>query len=274
METAQLFSQKRTSTVEAAADGSDTYVQHAGDRLIIETINFPQHQYSAELLTQSAECRLDLCGAFGAQHLFGRRIAGVGGIGACAAGSLVDRDFGAGGASSVDSCIEGDTVQPGIKRAIATERAEFEQGLDKGVLYDIFCFFTLPDDMHDAGKESILIAAHELPEGGGIALQGLLDQLNFVGHVASESVANKNVPARMERHDSPKEGRSLASAGAAPSLELGVWLDPAVLIFLPIPQVVKPVRRFEAFLLFSFIVRLHCSASLFSASAVEDLSLS
>ena len=244
MQAAQLVAHQCSSAVQAAADGPDTHFQHSGDRFVVESIDLAQHQHGAEFFAERVQRRLDLFGAFGAQHLFGRWSAGIGRISACATGRLIDRYFGASTAAAIHGGIEGDAIQPGIEGAVLAKGTEFEQRLDKSVLHDVLGFLPLSDHVHDAGEEPILIAAHELTEGGGIALQSLFDQLSFVRHVELESITTRSVSTRMEGHVDPQGGHVLVSSGAKPTLELGCWLDPAAVIFLPMALVVKLVCRF------------------------------
>ncbi len=123
------------------------------------------------------------------------------------------------------------------------EGTEFDQRLDERVLDNIFRLFTLSDHMHDAGKESILIAAHKLAEGGGIACQGLVDQLSFVGHVVPQFVANRMVRQEMEARGSPSEGPHADFFRCrTQSWGLGQWLIPAAVILPSNARVVKRLR--------------------------------
>ncbi len=184
----QLFTHQRASSMQAAADGTDRDIHDAGDCLVVESFHFAEHQNGAKFVAQPAQRCLDLLSAFGAEQVFRGWIAGIGGVIFPVAGGRVQRDFGTRLPLAIHGRVDGDPIEPGVEGTVAAKGTEFQQGLDKRVLHNIFGFFTLAHDMYDAREEAILIETHEVTEGGGVALKSLFDQLCFTRHVVRVSI--------------------------------------------------------------------------------------
>ena len=81
-----------------------------------------------------------------------------------------------------DGHVEGDPVEPGVKRAAAPERLQLKERLDEGLLDDVAGILGMADHVENRIEQPVLILQDQLPEGLRVALEGLVDQLGVVAH--------------------------------------------------------------------------------------------
>ena len=110
--------------------------------------------------------------------------------------------------------VEGDAVQPGVKRAVAPERVQLEERLDQRLLDDVAGVLGMADHVEDRIVQPVLILQDQLSEGLRLPLEGQVDQLGVVAHsrlTISDAPRGVEVPAGV-----PEGGRRSFSSCNCP----------------------------------------------------------
>lgn len=190
----QLFPHEGTRPVEPAADCADRHIENSGDRPVVETVHVAHHQHEPVFFGESAEGPLDFRRTFFAHQPIGRVDAGIGQFVAWERSDGIQGRFLSPSPLSIQGGVDGDAVEPSVKRAVLTEGVELEHGLDKRILRHVFCFLTTGDDVHQAGEQAILIATYQLTVGGRIAEERLFDELLVFVHRVENPSGRVGVP--------------------------------------------------------------------------------
>ena len=119
--------------------------------------------------------------------LVGLRLVGlvVDGVGQALDGRVVvhrGRPVGALFAQGGEGRVVGDAVDPGSEAAIASEGAERTEGLQAGVLSQLFGVGAVARHAHQEGKDGSAVTLHERSEAGRIAVQNAVDVCFIVDH--------------------------------------------------------------------------------------------
>ncbi len=115
MEALELFPHQRSSAVQSAAYGTDRDTQDTGDGFVVETVDFTEDEDGAKFVAQSAQCGLDLSGAFSAKQVFCGRVARVGRVALAVVDLWIEGDDRGGPSLVAEGRIDGNSIEPGIE---------------------------------------------------------------------------------------------------------------------------------------------------------------
>ena len=105
--------------MKATANRANRQSQNVGNVVVIATFNFSQHQDRPVFVRKFGECSLHLHRPFLTQEIFTDLLAIILGFFACQFASLFDRTFIFFAPPPTDGGVEGDAIQPSVKRTAA-----------------------------------------------------------------------------------------------------------------------------------------------------------
>jgi len=126
--------------VQPTANRADWKIEHISNLVIVAPIHFAEHQDRAVFVGQLGQGPLHLHRTFLTEQVFVHPLTVILRLFARQFAILFDRASVLSSSPPTNGGVEGDAIQPSVKRTATSERGKFEVGLNKRILEGIFGF--------------------------------------------------------------------------------------------------------------------------------------
>lgn len=179
---AEVFTQVQPRPVQSAANRPHGKAQNLGDRLIAATIDLPQYEDHSVLLAQRGNRPLNLLNPLHLFEPFAGAVLVVDRLVAADFLRVLNRHRRPSPSPLAGGDIEGDPVEPSVKRAGMLERVQTHKRLYERLLRYIQGVFAVTDHVVQRVEQPVLVSLDQLPKRSRSARQGIPNQLGVVAH--------------------------------------------------------------------------------------------
>lgn len=178
----QFVAQHKPRPVKTAANRSHRHVEHFGDLFVTVSVDLAEYEDAAMFFAKPPQRRLHLFGSFVSFDAVGRRVVAAHGFVSAGVADFIDRRGRLTPPPSANGKVQGDSVQPRIKRAVAFERTQLDERLDERLLHQVACVFDGPRDVDQRVVQPVLIAQDQVAKRRRSATERFVDKLKIVYH--------------------------------------------------------------------------------------------
>jgi hypothetical protein len=161
--------------MQPAAYRSGWQVEDLANCFVAKTFHFAQRENGSVLIMQGRHGPMELISPFFPQQAVFWQFPEIDRFGTGNLSLLINGSFWFLFSFAADRKVEGNSIQPCVKGAVAPERIQLHEGLDKGLLQDIFRFFATARDLQERIEEAPLVLKDQGSKGLGIAGQRVAD---------------------------------------------------------------------------------------------------
>jgi len=161
--------------MQPAAYRSGGQVEYLANRVVAKSFHFAQRENSPVLVMQGRHGPMELVRSFFTQQAVFRQFTEIHRFGAGNLPLLINGSFWFLSSFATDRNVESNSIQPGVKGAVAPEGIQLYKGLNKGLLQDIFRFFATARDVQERIEEAALVFKDQRSKGIRIASQRVAD---------------------------------------------------------------------------------------------------